>query len=98
MSSTACLCPSDPSFQNVANYPDINSLMNNVKLTATYQLMPNIELMAQGSYTSFHNNDWNDTANAVQGAGTTAISFLTPGYSAPNYNVVALLAGVKFRF
>ena len=53
--------------------------MNNVKLTATYQLMPNIELVAQGTYTSFHNNDWNDTANAIQGAGTSAISFLTPG-------------------
>jgi hypothetical protein len=86
------------SFQNLSNYPDINSLMNNVKLTATYQLMPNVELVAQGIYTGFHNNDWNDTANAVQGAGASAISFLTPGYSAPNFSVVALLAGVKFRF
>jgi hypothetical protein len=86
------------SFQNLTNYPDINSLMNNVKVTATYQLMPNIELVAQGMYTSFHNNDWNDTANAIQGAGTPAISFLTPGYTAPNFNIMALLAGVKFRF
>jgi MtrB/PioB family decaheme-associated outer membrane protein len=86
------------SFQNLTNYPDINSLMNNVRFTATYQLRPNIELIGQGVYTSFRNNDWNDTANAVQGAGTSAISFLTPGYAAPNYSVVALLAGVKFRF
>ncbi len=49
-------------------------------------------------YTSFHNNDWNDNANAIQGAGTTAISLLTPGYASPNYSVVALLAGIKFRF
>ena len=86
------------SYQNVANYPDINSLMNNIKLTATYDVKPGLQLVIQGVYTSFHNNDWNDTANAIQGAGTTAISFLTPGYSSPNYSVVALLAGVKFRF
>jgi putative beta-barrel porin MtrB/PioB len=89
---------STQSFQNLTNYPDINSLMNNVKFTATYQLMPNIELVAQGVYTSFHNNDWNDTANAIQGAGTSSISHLTPGYTAPNFNVVALLAGIKLRF
>ena len=86
------------SYQNVGNYPDIDSLMNNVKITATYELMPNITLIAQGIYTSFHNNDWNDTANAIQGAGTTAVSLLTPGYTAPNYSIVALLAGVKLRF
>jgi len=86
------------SYQNVANYPDINSLMNLIKLTATYQLMPNIDVMLQGMFSSFHNNDWNDTANAIQGAGTTAVSILTPGYTSPNYNVVALMAGVKFRF
>jgi hypothetical protein len=86
------------SFQNLTNYPDINSLMNNVKFTATYQLTPNIELVGQGFYTSFHNNDWNNTANAIQGAGASSISYLTPGYTAPNFNVVALLAGVKLRF
>jgi hypothetical protein len=65
----------------VSNYPDINSLMNNVKLTATYEVAPNMDLMLQGAFTSFHNNDWNDTANAIQGAGTAAVSILTPGYS-----------------
>ena len=84
--------------QNVSNYPDINSLMNNVRLTATYELMPNINLVLQGIYTSFHNNDWNDTANPIQGAGTTAISILTPGYNSPNYSIVALMAGIKLRF
>jgi hypothetical protein len=86
------------SYQNVSNYPDVNSLMNNVRLTATYELIPNVTLIAQGSYTAFHNNDWNDTANSIQGAGTSAVSILTPGYAAPNYSVVALVGGVKVRF
>jgi hypothetical protein len=86
------------SYQNVGNYPDINSLMNNIQLTATYQLLPNVELILRGMFTSFHNNDWDDTANAVQGAGTTAISILTPGYAAPNFSILALMGGVKFRF
>jgi hypothetical protein len=58
----------------------------------------NVQLVLQGIFTAFHNNDWNDTANAVQGAGTSAISILTPGYYSPNYSVVALMAGVKVRF
>ena len=33
----------------MSNYPDINSLMNNFKLTATYELMPNMELVLQGT-------------------------------------------------
>jgi Putative outer membrane beta-barrel porin, MtrB/PioB len=86
------------SYQNVGNYPDINSLMNSIKVTATYQLRPDIQLIAEGFYTSFHNNDWDDTANAIQGAGTSAISILTPGYASPNYSIVALVAGIKFRF
>jgi len=86
------------SYQNVANYPDIDSLMHNVRLTATYQLASNVELVGQAAYTYFRNNDWNDTANAIQGAGTTAISILSPGYGAPTYNIVAVLAGVKLRF
>ena len=87
------------SYQNVTNYPDINSLMNNIKLTATYQLQPNIELIMQGIYTSFHNNDWNDTANAFQTSGATNTSILlTPGYTSPNYAIVAALAGVRLHF
>jgi MtrB/PioB family decaheme-associated outer membrane protein len=86
------------SYQNVANYPDINSVMQNVKLTATYELTPAMELSAMVAYTSYHDNNWNDSANAIQGAGTTAISYLTPGYGSPNYSVVMLMTGIKFKF
>jgi MtrB/PioB family decaheme-associated outer membrane protein len=84
------------SYQNVVNYPDINSLMNSVNVTAIYELTPNIHLVGRLGYTAFHDNDWNDTANAIQGAGTSAISILTPGYSSPNYNEVLVMAGLKF--
>lgn len=85
-------------YQNVTNYPDINSLMHSLRLTATYAVTPGIDLVMQGAYLGFHNNDWNDTANAIQGNGTGAISILTPGYAAPNYSVVSVLAGANFRF
>jgi Putative outer membrane beta-barrel porin, MtrB/PioB len=86
------------SYQNVSNYPDINSLLNSVKLTSTYQLESNVELILQGIYSSFHNNDWDNTANAIQGAGTTAISLLTPGlrHAEPQYR--GDHGGRKFRF
>ena len=86
------------SYQNVTNYPDINSLMNSVRLTATYELMPNVDLIAQGAFTAFHNSDWNDTANAIQTAGTAAVSILTPGYPSPNYAVGMIMAGMKIKF
>lgn len=86
------------SFQNVANYPDINSTMHDVRLTATYKLMEGIDLVGLVAYSYFHNNDWNNTANPVQGAGGTAISYLTPGYYSPNWNVVAVFGGFKFKF
>ena len=85
------------SYQNVGNYPDINSRMNNFKLTATYELTPSTELAGQVGVTTYYDNNWNDTANAIQGAGTSAISILTPGYSSPNYSVVTVMAGVKFK-
>jgi hypothetical protein len=86
------------SYQNVTNYPDINSLMNSVKLTAIYEVQTNVQLILQGVYTSFHNNDWDNDANAIQGAGTSAIALLTPGYASPNYSIAALMAGVRIRF
>jgi hypothetical protein len=86
------------SYQNVSNYPDINSLLNSVKLTAAYQLVSNIDLILQGIYSSFHNNDWNDTANAFQGAGTPTVTLLSPGYGSPNFSIAALMAGVRVRF
>ncbi len=89
------------SYQNVSNYPDINSTMNMVKLTATYQLAPSMELVLQGIYAYFHNPDWNDT-NTTGIVGTTtgsaAIGYLTPGYSSPNYSVGMIMTGIKFRF
>jgi hypothetical protein len=84
--------------QSVQNYPDINSLMNNLRLTATYEVAPTMDLLLQGTWTYFHNNDWGDTANAVQGAGTTTPSILTPGYGSPNYSVATVMTGVKYKF
>jgi hypothetical protein len=86
------------SYQNVGNYPDIDSVLNSVRLTVTYEVTPNMEVVGQIAYYSFHNNDWNDTASPVQGAGSTAISFLTPGYSSPNYSVAMVMGGMRIRF
>jgi hypothetical protein len=85
------------SYQNVNNYPDIDSTMHNVTVTATYQLRPNIELVAQGMFSYYHDNNWNDTANAIQGAGTSAISILTPGYSSPNYSIGMIMTGIRIK-
>jgi len=55
-------------------------------------------LLLQGTWSYFHNNDWNDTASSIQGAGSKTISILTPGYGAPNYSVATLMAGMKYKF
>ena len=88
------------SYQNVTNYPDINSLMNNVRLLATYALRPNIDLLMQGIYTQYHNNDWNNSSSSVVVSGTTAAPALlvTPGYGFRDYSIAALMAGVRVRF
>jgi len=88
------------SYQNVSNYPDINSLMNSLRLTATYEATPSVELVGMVAYSSFHNTDWNDSPGTIVGTttGSTAIGFLTPGYGAPNWSVVAIMGGVKFKF
>jgi len=86
------------SYQNVTNYPDINSLMNNLKLTAAYELVPGLDLLLQATWTYFHDNNWNDTAGPIQGAGTANVSILTPGYGSPNYSVATLMTGVRFKF
>lgn len=86
------------SYQNVSNYPDINSVLNSVRLTATYRLADNMDLVFRAGYIALHNNDWNNTANAIQGAGSSSIATLTPGYSAPNYNVATLIAAMRVRF
>lgn len=86
------------SYQNVANYPDINSVMNNIKLRATYELAPNIDLIGQGTFTTFHNNDWNDGGSSVIQNAAGAIQILTPGYGSPNFSVATVLAGMRMRF
>ena len=67
-------------------------------MRATYNLLPNVDLVGMASYTGFHNNDWADTANPIQGAGTSSVSILTPGYTAPKYTVYAAMAAIKLKF
>jgi len=86
------------SYQNVSNYPDVNSLMNNVTLSAIYALTPAIDLILQGTYYGYHNTDWRDNASTIQGAGTTAINTLTPGYAQPNWSIGTIMGGVKIKF
>ena len=86
------------SYQNVTNYPDINSVMNAVKLTASYKLRPDITLLGVAAFTSFHNNDWYDSASAIQGAGTSNVSILTPGYGSPNWSIGTVMGGMRFTF
>lgn len=85
------------SYMNVTNYPDIDSQMHNVKLTATYALRPNVDLVLQGVYVYYHDNNWYDSANAIQGAGSTATNLLTPGYGSPNYSIGMILTGIRFK-
>ena len=84
-------------YQNVVSYPDVNSTMNDLKLTAIYHLSPKIECSLMYQYSMFHNNDWNDLAAPVQPTtdGGMAISILNPGYAAPNYNVSSVGAVIK---
>ena len=86
------------SYQNVTNYPDISSRMQNLKLTAAYKLTPKTDLLLQAMWSYYRDNNWYDTASSIQGAGTTAVSILTPGYSSPNYNVGAVMAGFRCHF
>lgn len=86
------------SYQNVSNYPDINSMMHDLTLTASYEVVPNVDWLVQGNWSYFRNSDWNDTASAAQGAGSTTISVLTPGYLSPNYSVFTVLTGMRFKF
>lgn len=85
------------SYQNMVSYPDINSTMHDLRLTAVYQMTKNIEWSLLYQYSMFHNNDWNDLAAPVQPTTNTgtAISILNPGYSPPNYNVSTIGAVLK---
>jgi hypothetical protein len=88
------------SYQNVINYPDINSRLYDLNLTADYQITPNIEWALLFRYSKFHNNDWNDFAAPVQPTldGGNTIAILTPGYPPPKYNVTIFGTAVKVRF
>jgi len=86
------------SYQNVTNYPDINSLMNSLRVTGSYEISPNMELVLSAAYSSYHDTNWYDDASAIQSAGTTAIAQLTPGYGQPNWSIVQLMAGMKIKF
>ncbi len=87
-------------YQNVANYPDINSTMHSLQVNAGYEIMPNMELVTQYAFDMFRNNDWNDLSSAVQSTtqGGNTISILTPGYSSPNYTVSTIMTSLKIKF
>jgi hypothetical protein len=85
------------SYQNVTPYPDINSTMHDLRLTAVYQFTDKIACSLMYEFSMFHNNDWNNLTAPVQAStntGTT-ISILTPGYASPNYNVSTIGAVFK---
>lgn len=88
------------SYQNVQNYPDIDSIMQALTLKAEYQIDRNKELIFGYSFNFFENNDWNDFSNPVQTTTNTgsAISILTPGYATPNYRVSTIGVGIKIRW
>ena len=84
-------------YQNVVNYPDIDSTMHQLKLTAEYQVTEAISWMVIYQYNMFHNNDWNFLTPPAQPTvdGGTTISILTPGYPAPDYDVSTIGTVVK---
>lgn len=86
------------SYQNVTNYPDIDSVLNSIRLVANYKLTPNAELLGLVGFSTLHNNSWYDSASSIQGAGSNSISILTPGYGSPNWSIVTAMAGVRLTF
>jgi hypothetical protein len=85
------------SYQNVTSYPDINSTMHDLRLTAVYQLTPKIACSLMYEFSMFHNNDWSELAAPVVPTTNTgtAISILSAGYSSPNYSVSTVGAVMK---
>jgi hypothetical protein len=85
------------SYQNVASYPDINSTMHDLRLTAVYHLSDKIQCSLMYEFSMFHNNDWSDLAVPVVPTTNTgtAISILSAGYSSPNYSVSTVGAVFK---
>jgi hypothetical protein len=88
------------SYQNVVDYPDIDSRLYDLNLSADYRIAPNIEWAVLFRWSKFHNNDWNNLAAPVQPTtdGGTTIAILTPGYPPPRYDVVVLGSAVRVKF
>ena len=86
------------SYQNVSNYPDINSNMSSLRSVTDYKLTPQADLLFEAAWSYYRDNSWYDTAASVQGAGSNNVSILTPGYGSPNYNVGTIMVGVRFHF
>lgn len=87
------------SYQNVTSYPDVNSRMDDIKVTAVYQFTDSIEASLMYRYSMFNNNDWQYVAAPVIATTntSTAISIVNAGYGAPNYNVSTAGMVVKMR-
>ena len=85
-------------YQNVANFPQTISRMHNARFTANYAMRSNVELLFAAGWEYYRDDNYNDTAAAIQGSGTTAISFLTPGYASPYYSVGYVMIGGRVRF
>lgn len=87
------------SYQNVTPYPDIDSTMHDLKVTAVYQFTDNIDGSLIYRYSMFNNNDWQFVpvpAIATTNTGT-AISILNAGYGPPNYNVSSIGMVARMR-
>ena len=87
------------SYQNVTSYPDVNSRMDDITVTAIYQLSDNVEASLMYRYSMFNNNDWQYVAAPVIATTNTgtAISIVNAGYGAPNYNVSTAGMMLKVR-
>ncbi len=87
------------SYQNVTSYPDVNSRMDDITVTAVYQLTDTIEGSLMYRYSMFNNNDWQYTAAPVIATTNTgnAISIVNAGYASPNYNVSTAGMMLKMR-
>lgn len=88
------------SYQNVVDYPDIDSRLYELNLSAHYRVARNIEWALLYRWSKFHNNDWNNFAPPIQPTtqGGSTISILTPGYPPPEYNVSVFGTAVRVRF
>lgn len=85
-------------YQNVADFPQIISKMHDARLTAKYAMRANVDLMFGLGWEYYRDDNFNDTAAAIQGAGSTAVNFLTPGYGSPYYSVGYVMVGGRVKF